>query len=351
MTLPACWTSAIAQPDSHFAELARIRQGVLTKPPGSLGRLEDLAITLSAQQRTETPAVDRIHISVCAGDHGVCSEGISAFPQAVTAQMIANFARGGAAISVLAHQLGASLEVLDLGTVGDVPQGLSGIVDERIAPATGNLAQEPAMSEAQVAAALAAGDRAAERAADSGSQLFIGGDMGIGNTTSAAALACAMLNRCPAQFAGPGTGLDESGVCHKARVIEQALARHGSDRSPLDLLASFGGFEIAALTGALLGAAARGIPILVDGYIVSVAALVGVRQQPALRHWLHFSHRSAEPGHRLVLDALKADPLLDLGMRLGEGSGAATAVPLLRAACALHNAMASFADAGVSDRS
>lgn len=351
MMLPACWTSPLTRPDPGFAKLARARQGVLTKPPGSLGRLEELAISLSAQQGSETPSVDQVHISVFAGDHGVCSEGISAFPQAVTAQMIANFAHGGAAISVLAKQLNANLEVVNLGTVGDVPQGLAGVIDEYIAPATGNLASEPAMNEQQVAAALDAGDRAAERAAQNGAQLFIGGDMGIGNTTSAAALACLLLDQRPEQLAGPGTGLNREGVTHKAQVIEQALIRHGSDRSPLALLASLGGFEIAALTGAFLGAAARGIPVLIDGYIVSVAALVGVRQQPLLREWLHFSHRSAEPGHRLVLDALSADPLLDLGMRLGEGSGAATAVPLLRSACALHNGMASFADAGVNDGS
>lgn len=351
MTLPANWNSALPQPNTHFADLARTRQGLLTKPPGSLGRLEEVAITLSAQQKTDTPAVDRVHISVFAGDHGVCIEGVSAFPQEVTAQMVANFANGGAAISVLARQLGASLEVVNLGTVGEVASGLSGVVDEHIAPVTGNLARESAMSEAQAARALAVGDRAAERAAKSRAQLFIGGEMGIGNTTSAAALACALLNKRPEQLAGPGTGLDKDGVSHKAKVIEMALSRHGSEQDPLSLLASLGGYEIAALTGAILGAAARGIPVLVDGYIVSVAALIGLRQQPSLRDWLHFSHRSAEPGHRLILDALQADPLLDLEMRLGEGSGAAVAVPLLRSACCLHNGMASFADAGVSEKS
>ncbi len=350
MTLPASWTNAIRQPEFHFADRARARQGVLTKPPGSLGRLEELAIALSAQLATETPSVDRVHISVFAGDHGVCSEGISAFPQSVTAQMIANFARGGAAISVLAQQLGASLEVVNLGTIGDVPEDLPGVVDERLAPETGNLATEPAMNTDQVTAALNAGDRAAARAAQAGAQLFIGGDMGIGNTTSAAALACALLNRPPEQLVGPGTGLNEQGIRHKAKVITRALARHDDNHTPLAMLASLGGFEIAALTGAFLGAAARGIPVLVDGYIVSVAALIGVLQQPALRQWLHFSHRSAEPGHRLVVDALNAEPLLDLGMRLGEGTGAAVAVPLLRAACALHKQMASFADAGVSGK-
>lgn len=349
MTLPACWTSPLPLPDENCCQHARERQAVLTKPPGSLGRLEQVAIALSGQQATERPAADKVHIAVFTGDHGVCEEGVSAFPQAVTAQMIANFAGGGAAISVMARHLGASLEVVNLGTVGEVPPDLPGVIDEHIAPGTRNLAREPAMTLDQVTAALAAGDRAAQRACDAGAQVFIGGDMGIGNTTSAAALACALLGQEAQQLVGPGTGLDASGVSHKAQVVARALARHDGEHDSLATLASLGGLEIAALTGAILGAAARRIPVLVDGFIVSVAALVGIRQQPALRQWLHFGHRSAEPGHRLVLEALEAEPLLDLDMRLGEGSGAAVAVSLLRSACALHNGMASFADAGVSD--
>ncbi|MBW0148355.1 nicotinate-nucleotide--dimethylbenzimidazole phosphoribosyltransferase [Marinobacter arenosus] len=351
MPLPDCWTAPLPATDAHYREQARMRQSVLTKPPGSLGTLEQLAITLSGQQATATPAVDRVHIAVFAGDHGVCEEGVSAFPQAVTAQMIANFAHGGAAISVLAKTLGASLEVINLGTVGDVPAGLNGVVDATILPQTRNLALEPAMTDTEVGAALTAGDLAAQRAASAGTQLFIAGDMGIGNTTAATALACCLLNQNPDALSGPGTGLDARGVCHKAEVIKRALGRHGADRTPMHALASLGGLEIAAIAGAILGAAARRIPVLIDGYIVSVAALVAIRQQPELRQWLHFGHQSAEPGHRRVLDALEATPLLSLGMRLGEGSGAAVAVPLMRSACALHNGMASFADAGVSDRS
>lgn len=349
MTLPASWTASPSRPNEHFRQRAVDRQAVLTKPPGSLGRLEEVAITLAAQQSAEQPAVDQVHIAVFAGDHGVCAEGISAFPQEVTAQMIANFTHGGAAISVMARHLDATLEVINLGTVTPVPD-LHGVNNLNIAPGTANFAVENAMTEHQVAAALRAGDDVAERAAASGAQLFIGGDMGIGNTTSAAALACALLQENPAQLAGPGTGLDAGGVSHKAEVIGRALDRHGDNREPLAVLASLGGLEIAALTGAILGCAARGIPVLVDGFIVSVAALVAVRQQPACRDWLHFSHRSGEPGHSRVLAALDATPLLDLGMRLGEGSGAAVALPLLRSACALHNDMASFADAGVSNK-
>lgn len=351
MKLPDCWTRPLPRTDERCREQARQRQSVLTKPPGSLGRLEQLAITLSGQQATDTPSVDRVHIAVFAGDHGVCAEGISAFPQAVTAQMIANFAHGGAAISVMAGHLGASLEVVNLGTVGDVPDDLGGVVDATILPQTRNLVLEPAMTEAEVGAALTAGDHAARRAAEAGAQLFIAGDMGIGNTTAATALACCLLGQNPDALAGPGTGLDAQGVCHKAEVIKRALGRHGEAQSPMAALASLGGLEIAAIAGAILGAAARRIPVLIDGYIVSVAALVAIRQQPDLNQWLHFGHQSAEPGHRRVLDALGATPLLSLDMRLGEGSGAAVAVPLLRSACALHNGMASFADAGVSDRS
>ncbi|WP_148862697.1 nicotinate-nucleotide--dimethylbenzimidazole phosphoribosyltransferase [Marinobacter fonticola] len=349
--LPASWTTPLPQPDATMIERASARQSILTKPPGSLGRLEQVAIALCGQQGRDAPAVDRVHINIFAADHGVCEEGISAFPQAVTAQMIANFAAGGAAISVLAKQLGAELEVINLGTVGDLPAHLSGVIDARIAPCTANLAAEPAMPPEQLAKALNTGDQAAQRAANAGAELYIAGDMGIGNTTTAAALACALLDASAAELVGAGTGLAPEGVSHKARVVERALTRHGPDRHPEQVLSSLGGFEIAAMAGAYLGAASRRIPVLVDGFIATVAALIAVRQQPELIHWLHFGHRSAERGHQRVLEALDATPLLDLSMRLGEASGAAVAVPLLRQACALHNQMASFADAGVSDGS
>ncbi|MBE0486504.1 nicotinate-nucleotide--dimethylbenzimidazole phosphoribosyltransferase [Marinobacter sp.] len=350
MALPQSWLTPPPGPSGKHAAIAAERQQVLTKPPGSLGQLEQLAITLAGLTGSNAPTVDPVRMVVFAGDHGVCAEGVSAFPQAVTAQMIANFAAGGAAISVMAKQLGASLEVVNLGTVGEVPE-LDGVIHQVIAPSTANMVETPALSPDQVAAALTSGDQAAERSANAGCRLFIGGDMGIGNTTSAAALACALLGLPPERLVGPGTGLNREGVTHKARVVEKALARHGNDRDALSVLASLGGFEIAALAGAILGCAARRIPVLVDGFIVSAAALVAVQRQPGARDWLIFAHRSAEPGHDAVLEALDATPLLDLGMRLGEGSGAAVALPLLRAACALHNHMASFADAGVSGKS
>lgn len=348
MTIAPCWNRPLPVPDAEAMARARAHQDQLTKPPGSLGRLETAAIALCGQQGTDRPTLDRVRIAVFAADHGVCAEGISAFPQVVTGQMVANFATGGAAISVLARQLDAGLDVINLGTVEALPPQ-AGVLDQRIGPGTANFVTGPAMTRSQLEAALNAGDAAAQRAFEAGAQLFIGGDMGIGNTTSAAALACALLSADPIALAGPGTGLDARGVSHKAEVIRRALARHSKEREPLAILAALGGFEIAGLAGAMLGCVARRIPVLVDGFIVTVAALVAVRHAPALRPWLHFGHRSGEPGHGRVLTALAAEPLLDLGMRLGEGSGAAVAVPLLRHACALHNQMASFADAGVSD--
>jgi len=353
MSFPCSWTTPPRQPEARFFELAAQRQSVLTKPAGSLGRLETVAVQLAGLQGTEKPGLSCVQISVFAGDHGICEEGISAYPQAVTAQMIANFAHGGAAISVLAKSLDAELEVVNLGTVSDVAPDLPGVIDARIAPCTRNFSATDAMSTQQVSEALNHGDAAAQRAADKGCQLFIGGEMGIGNTTSATAIACALMNKNPMKLAGPGTGMDVAGVRHKAEVIISALQRHDNDDKGEDAMAvlkAFGGFEIAALAGAIAGCAARSIPVLIDGYIVSVAALIAVSQQPDIRPWLLFAHRSAEPGHQAVLDALNAEPLLDLGMRLGEGSGAAAAVPLLRLACNLHNDMASFADAGVSKK-
>lgn len=336
-------------PDARFAEAARTRQAQLTKPAGSLGELEALAVRLAALQARERPSAQRVHITVFAADHGVAAEGVSAFPQAVTAQMIDNFAAGGAAISVLARELGARLEVVDLGTV--VARGCRepGVVLRPLGPGTANLAREPAMSASQLAQALWAGAEAAHRAAEQRADLFVGGEMGIANTTAASALACALLDLPAAALAGPGTGLDAQGVARKTAVIERALALHGPDLSdPLEALRRVGGFEIAALAGAYIASAQLLVPSVVDGFIASVAALCAQRWVPALKPWLILSHRSAEPGHAAVLQALDARPLLDLGLRLGEGSGAALVVPLLRAACALHTRMATFGEAGVA---
>jgi nicotinate-nucleotide--dimethylbenzimidazole phosphoribosyltransferase len=334
--------------DATYLEAAKARQAQLTKPPGSLGRLEELAVTLAAVQQTRQPALERVRIVVFAADHGVVEEGVSAFPQAVTAEMVRNFARGGAAISVLARQWGAELEVVNVGTVQAL-EALPGVLDRRVGPGTANFLHEPALTPVQLSAALAAGREAAERAAAAQAQLFIGGEMGIGNTTAAAAVGCTLLDLPGAALAGPGTGLDADGVHNKAQVIDRSLVRQRTS-DPLEALLRLGGFEIAALSGAYLRCGQLRIPVLVDGFITTVAALVAVRLQPQLAPWLLYAHCSAEPGHRLLLEALNAEPLLNLGMRLGEGSGAAVALPLLRAAVALHGGMATFAEAGVSGR-
>ncbi len=336
----------IAPPDVAVKTAARERQAQLTKPPGSLGRLEELGITLAAMQGTQHPHVDKFWITVFAGDHGVVAEGVSAFPQVVTAEMVRNFARGGAAISVLAKEWNARLDVVNVGTAQPL-EDLPGVLDARVGPGAANFVHEPAMTVEQLHEALMAGHDAAERAAIGGAQVFIGGEMGIGNTTSATAVICSLLGLPAAQLTGPGAGLDAAGVVHKGLVIERALARHRDPR-PLITLQRLGGFEIAALTGAYLRCGQVGLPALVDGFITTAAALAAVRLRPELAAWLFYAHCSAEPGHRQALEALEAKPLLDLGMRLGEGSGAAVAAPILRAAAALHAGMATFAEAGVS---
>lgn len=343
------WNEPCHMLDESVRAQALARQDQLTKPRGALGQLEALAVSLAAMQGSERPQVERLHVSVFAGDHGVVEEGVSAYPQSVTGQMLRNFVGGGAALSVLSKRLGAPLEVIDLGTVE--PLQLAGVSHLRLGPGTANLAREAAMSDEQMRLALAAGRDSAQRAAEDSAELFIGGEMGIGNTTSASALAAVLLPRSPLTLVGPGTGLDLAGVRHKVQVIQDAVRLHAEHCvAPLEALRRLGGFEIAALAGAYLRCAQLGIAVLVDGFICSAAALCAVRLNPACRPWLIFAHRSAEPGHLAVLEALGAVPLLDLGLRLGEGSGAALAVPLLQQACALHNEMATFAEAEISDR-
>ena len=346
----AWWFNPCKPVDHATREQAAERQQQLTKPAGSLGQLEALAVQLAGLQGRVKPSVESLWIAIFAGDHGVVAEGVSAFPQAVTGQMLANFVGGGAAISVLARQLRATLEVIDLGTI-DPALNLPGVRHLHIGPGTANFVLGAAMTAEQGEQALQAGRDSVLRAVAHGAQLFIGGEMGIGNTTAASALACALLD-CPVtHLAGPGTGLDVAGVSHKVQVIERAVALHASQRDDaLQTLFNLGGFEIAALVGAYLACAREGVAVLVDGFICSVAALLAVRLNPGCREWLLFGHRGAEPGHRHVLDALGAEPLLDLGLRLGEGSGAALAVPLLRLACDLHGQMATFAEAAVADR-
>ncbi|MGY2290254.1 nicotinate-nucleotide--dimethylbenzimidazole phosphoribosyltransferase [Pseudomonas sp. SDO528_S397] len=344
------WLNPSKAVDTPTREQALARQQQLTKPAGSLGQLEALAVQLAGLQGQLKPAVDQVWVAIFAGDHGVVAEGVSAFPQEVTGQMLHNFVTGGAAISVLARQLNAQLEVVDLGTVTPALD-LPGVRHLNIGPGTANFVNGPAMTDAQGQLALQAGRDSVQRALAAGVQLFIGGEMGIGNTTAASALACALLGCQVSDLTGPGTGLDAQGVSHKVAVIERALALHAASRGDaLNTLFNLGGFEIAALVGAYLACAQAGVAVLVDGFICTVAALVATRLNPTCREWLLFGHRGAELGHRHVLQCLDAAPVLELGLRLGEGSGAALAVPLLRLACALHGQMATFAEAAVADR-
>jgi nicotinate-nucleotide--dimethylbenzimidazole phosphoribosyltransferase len=348
------WRADAKALDVVAGEAARDRQNRLTKPPGSLGRLEEVAVLLAAMQGREKPGLSTPWITVFAGDHGVVAEGIAAYPQAVTGQMLSNFVAGGAAVAVLAREIGALLEVVDAGTL--VAEPPPGVIQDKPARGTGNSAREAAMTPEQLDHALEAGRRAAERALTSGADLFIGGEMGIGNSTVAAALGCALLDLAGAELAGPGTGLDAAGVGRKAAVIDRALALHGLRPGPATgdvfahrALQCVGGFELAGLAGAYIACAQAGLPALVDGFIATAAALAACRLNPSVRYWLLFAHRSAEPGHARLLAALEARPLLDMDLRLGEGSGAAAAFPLLRLACALHGGMATFAEAGVGD--
>ena len=342
------YTQPADAPSQLHRDAALAHQNQLTKPPGSLGELEKIAITLAALQHTKTPKCEQISIDIFAADHGIADEGVSAFPQEVTTQMVLNFAHGGAAISVLANALNAKLCVTNVGSKTPIPDTPK-VIDARIADGTHNFAKHPAMSAKQLELALKAGFDAIARAKEHQADLWVGGEMGIANTTSATALGCALLNVPAEQLTGPGTGLNKEGLLHKAAVIDGALAFHNADSlNTIEKLQTFGGFEIAALSGAYIAAAQAGIPALVDGFICTVAARYAIALNPSVQPWLLLSHQSAEPGHQPLFDAFQQAPLIDLKLRLGEASGAATAVPLIRLACELHNKMATFAEAGVS---
>jgi nicotinate-nucleotide--dimethylbenzimidazole phosphoribosyltransferase len=341
------WYEQGARTDSEsHRQAALARQNQLTKPPGSLGVLESCAVQLAALQQRDAPSAEKISVRIFAADHGVADEGVSAFPQAVTAEMVKNFSAGGAAITVLARELAADFQVINVGTVS-VLEELPNVSDRRVAAGTANFRKTAAMSNAECTRALQIGCDTIDALAPT--DIFVGGEMGIANTTSASALACAVLNLPPQELVGRGTGVDEKGIAHKAQVIADALQLHRAQMtSSRHVLQHLGGFEIAALAGAYIRCAQTGIPVLVDGFICTTAALIALALNASIRPWLLFSHCSAERGHRRLIEQLDARPLLNLDMRLGEGSGAAVAVPLLRMACALHNGMASFASAGVS---
>jgi nicotinate-nucleotide--dimethylbenzimidazole phosphoribosyltransferase len=327
---------------------ARARQLALTKPPGSLGRLEELAVHLAGITGSPMPRVPLKAIAVMAGDHGVVEEGVSAYPQEVTGQMIHNFVKGGAAISVLSRRVGFRLVVVDMGVRGPTP---TAVLNKRVGSATGNIARGPAMNRGQAEKTLEAGCEVLEGLLEEGVDVVGTGDMGIGNTTPSSAVTAILTGNPPGRVTGPGTGLGDEDLKRKVGVVERALEVNRPDpRDPLDVLAKVGGFEMGGLAGFILAAAARRIPVVIDGFITSAAALLAVALSPTARDFLIASHRSAEPGHGVALEALGLRPLLDLGLRLGEGTGAALAFPLLDAACDLLSGMATFEEAGVSRR-
>ncbi|WP_019516802.1 nicotinate-nucleotide--dimethylbenzimidazole phosphoribosyltransferase [Sphingomonas sp. Mn802worker] len=315
--------------DANARAAAEARQAQLTKPAGSLGRLEEIAIFMAGWQRVARPRIERGRAVVFAGNHGVVAQGVSAFPPAVTAQMVANFEAGGAAINALAGSAGLTLRVAPLDL--DRP--------------TADFTHAPAMSEAECLHALNAG-----AAAIAGADLLVLGEMGIGNSTAAAALAAASFGGSGRDWVGPGTGVDSDGVARKASVVDAALAYHrGALDTPFGILRRLGGREIVAIAGAVVAARHARIPVVLDGFIASAAVAPLARTVPGIVDHLIAGHCSAEPGHRRLLDRLRLRPLLSLDMRLGEGSGAAVAVSVIRAALAAHNGMATFAEAGVAD--
>ena len=334
--------------DVEAGDAARARQLQLTKPPGSLGRLEELACWFAARLGSPVPAQPHCEIFVFAADHGVAARGVSAFPQSVTGQMVGNFARGGAAINVLASLEGCRIEVVDVGVASNEAPPV-GVRNERVRAGTRDLASESAMTADELRAALAVGERCARAAVAREARLLIAGDMGIANSTAAACLICAITGATPESVVGRGTGVDDAGLVRKVDVVRIALGRVAKVREPSQLLAELGGLEIAAIAGFYLEAARQGVPVLLDGYISTAAALAAVSIEPEAVNWLLASHRSAEAGHSVALEWLKLDPLLDLGLRLGEGTGAALTVPIVRAALALHARMATFGEAGVSE--
>jgi nicotinate-nucleotide--dimethylbenzimidazole phosphoribosyltransferase len=336
--------------DTDSEAAARARQGRLTKPPGALGRLEDLSIWVAACQGACPPhQFLRPRVVVFAGDHGVTAAGVSAFPPEVTAQMVANFAAGGAAINVLAELAGATVRVVDVAVDSDEPL-TQAIGAHKVRRGSGNIAVEDALSADEVAAAVDAGRAIADEEVDAGADLLIAGDMGIGNTTAATTLIAALTLSEPVAVVGRGTGVDDAGWARKTAAIRDALRRTRDVSSdPVGLLRVCGGADLAAMAGFLVQAAVRRTPVLLDGVVVTAAALVADRLAPGARSWWQAGHRSTEPAHTLALQHLRLEPVVDLGMRLGEGTGAMVALPVLRAAVATLASMATFDEANVSD--
>ena len=336
--------------DAAAVAAAEARQGVLTKPPGSLGRLESLSIQLAGTFGQPIPQVTGKAVIVVAGDHGVASEGVSAYPAEVTPQMVFNFLAGGAAINALARHAGADITVIDAGVAVDLdPQ--PGLTIAKIGYAAANIAAGPAMSRDEAIQCLEVGINAANASADAGANLIAGGDMGIGNTTPSAAITAAITGADVATVTGRGTGVDDDALAAKIATIRRALEVNRPDGNDgLHVLAKVGGFEIGVLAGVMLGAASRNCAVIVDGFISGAAALISWRLCPQIADRYIAAHRSVEPGHNVGLQAMGLSPLLNMEMRLGEGTGAALAMHIVEASAKILSEMATFAEAGVSDR-
>ena len=342
--------ATIPAPDEEWGPRAWARLDSLTKPPRSLGVLEEIAQRLAVLQRCEKPALPRKAIVLMAADHGVTAQGVSPYPSEVTVQMVANIATGGAAINQLAAHADARVVVVDVGVANPLLH-TNGVVQARVADGTADMTLGPAMTRNQALAAIRVGIEQVAQLATEGLELVGTGEMGIGNSTAASAITSVLTNVDPVDVVGPGTGLDAAGVAHKTDVIRRAIEVNVPDPlDALDVLAKVGGLEIAGLVGVVLGAASLGIPVVSDGFISGAATLVALHLAPAARPWVFASHRSAEPGHQVVLEALGLRPVLSLDMRLGEGTGAALAMELMDAACAVMSGMSTFEQAGVSDR-
>ncbi|MHB0915525.1 MAG: nicotinate-nucleotide--dimethylbenzimidazole phosphoribosyltransferase [Thermoleophilia bacterium] len=335
--------------DAAAMQAARERQDQLTKPQGSLGVLEELSIQLAGIQATGTPSISRKVIIVMAGDHGVVAEGVSAFPQEVTPQMVANFVGGGAGINVLARHAGAEVRVADLGVA--VPVDIEGVIQCKVRAGTDNMAAGPAMSREEAVQSLEAGIHIAEDEIAAGADLLGTGDMGIGNTTPSSAILTVISGADTETTVGRGTGIGAEALAGKRAVIRQAIEVNNPDPGDgVDVLAKVGGLEIGGLAGLILGAAANRVPVVIDGFISSAAALIAASIAPASKDYMIASHVSVEPGHKLLLEELGLKPMLFMNMRLGEGTGAALASSLVEASCKVLAEMATFADAGVAEK-
>jgi nicotinate-nucleotide--dimethylbenzimidazole phosphoribosyltransferase len=339
------------QPLDEAAILAaRQRQDELTKPRGSLGRLEDLSCRVAGMLAMMPPVIGKKAVIVMAGDHGVVAEGVSAYPSDVTAQMVSNFLNGGAAINVLARHSGAQVVVVDMGVASELSPH-AGLVIKKIACGTGNIARTAAMTRQQAEQAILVGAALAQAEIERGVNMLATGDMGIGNTTPSAAIAAALTGQPPTSFVGRGTGVDDEGLQRKRSAVERALQVNQPDPlDGLDVLSKLGGYEIAGLVGVILAGAAYHRPVVVDGFISTAAAMIAASLSPLATAYMIAAHRSQESGHDLMLAWLKLQPLLDLGLRLGEGSGAVLAMSLVEAACKILAEMATFQDAGVSEK-